>query len=141
MALFLLMHLIRCRQSVSGYLVPTTCDSSSDYDQRGARLPEHQLSAWEPYIARNFGGGCDIGSVERVYPQHYFRDVPKWIEDAVRWAMWQEDGREPILLKKDLSRFFSPNKQILRSEIIHSAVSPCRISGSYAISACHLYGC
>lgn len=52
-------------------VAPASCDALLPADQRG--------------VTRPFGGGCDSGATEAVYPPHGFSDVALWMEDGVRW--------------------------------------------------------
>ena len=73
-----------------------------DEDQRGVERP--------------FGGGCDIGATEQVFPEHGFTDVPNWVEDAVRWMAWP--GNDPQIMVGITPTRFEPTDPITRAQVV-----------------------
>ena len=63
-------------------------------------------------VPRPFGGGCDAGAVEAVYPAHAFTDVSAWVEDAVRWMAHGE------LMTGITPTTFVPNDPITRAQVV-----------------------
>ncbi len=73
-----------------------------DVDQRGVERP--------------YGGECDIGAVEQVFPEHAFRDVPGWVEDAVRWMAFT--GNDPQIMVGITPTTFEPAERITRAQVV-----------------------
>ena len=62
------------------------------------------------------GGACDIGAIEQTYPPHAFSDVPKWVEDAVRWMT--SDVNDPALMTGFNNGTFRPDIDITRAQVV-----------------------
>jgi hypothetical protein len=67
-------------------------------------------------VRRPFGPGCDAGAIEAVFEPHPFTDVPRWVEDAVRWL--NSDVNDPPLMVGVTPTRFRPEFSILRAQVV-----------------------
>ena len=86
-------------------------------------------------VARPFGGGCDTGAVEQVYPAHGLSDVPPWVEDAVRWIT--SDVNDPAIMEGFADDTFRPNEPITRAQVVRLLY---REAGSPAVDVYPAHG-
>ncbi|MEL7207681.1 MAG: S-layer homology domain-containing protein, partial [Actinomycetota bacterium] len=65
-------------------------------------------------IDRPFGGGCDIGAIEAVFPAHGFTDSSPFYEATIRWVT--SEVNTPRILNGFPDNTFGPGLNIIRGD-------------------------